>query len=114
MNKMEFAGVINSEETISGLLPDGRRIFVQILSVYPMPTPGQRTDPLYWLERFERGDFADTIAWVEPTQDPDGLDKQGQQAWRAFERDQALELSYEERERQADFERLAYCGWEEF
>jgi hypothetical protein len=67
--KMEFAGVINSEETISGLLPDGRRIFVQILSIYPMPSAEKRDDPEYWLKRLEAGDFADEendpLVWVE-------------------------------------------------
>jgi hypothetical protein len=46
--------------------------------------------------------------------DPDGMSPEGQQAWNAFQQEQALEPTWEERERQADQERLAYCGWEEF
>jgi hypothetical protein len=46
--------------------------------------------------------------------DPDGLDAQGQQAWNAFQREQAFEPTWEERERLNDQVRLAYCGWEEF
>jgi len=33
-NTMQYAGVINSEETMAGSLPDGRRIYVEMLSVY--------------------------------------------------------------------------------
>jgi hypothetical protein len=102
MNKMQFAGVINSEETVSGLLPDGRRIFVQILSIYPMPTVAEGLDPLYWLGRLENGDFEDKenppIVWIEPAS-PE---------WQAEQ-----ELPWEERERLNDLERLAYCGYED-
>jgi hypothetical protein len=102
MEKMHFAGVINSEETVSGLLPDGRRIYVQILSVYPMPSVEQGLDPLYWLGRLEAGDFEDEendpIVWVEPA---------------SSERQAEQELPWEERERLNDLERLAYCGYED-
>jgi hypothetical protein len=104
MNKMQFAGVINSEETVSGLLPDGRRIYVQILSVYPMPTVEQGVDPLYWLGRLENGDFEDEendpIVWVEP-------------ASHSVLAEQALEPTWQEQERLNDQERLAYCGYED-
>lgn len=43
--------------------------------------------------------------------DSDGLDSEGQQAWNAFQR--AEGLTWEERERLNDLERIAYCGWED-
>lgn len=66
---MQFAGVIDSEETMAGYLPDGRRIYVELLSVYLDAPEGQREDPEYWHRRFKAGDFEDEesapMVWVE-------------------------------------------------
>src|SRR6185295_4609418 len=66
---MQFAGVIDSEETMGGLLSDGRRIYAHMLSVYLSAPEGQRDDPEYWRQRLEAGDFEDDEnypeVWVE-------------------------------------------------
>lgn len=66
---MQFAGVINSEETMAGSLPDGRRVYVEMLSVYLDAPEGIRDDPGYWLHRLQKGDFEDDenppMVWVE-------------------------------------------------
>jgi hypothetical protein len=43
----------------------------------------------------------------------DGLDAEGQAAWNAYQASVATEPTWEERERMADQERLAYCGYED-
>jgi hypothetical protein len=45
--------------------------------------------------------------------DEDELGPEAEQAMNAFHRMQASEPTWQERERRADFERFAYCGWEE-
>jgi hypothetical protein len=52
---MQFAGVIASEETMAGSLPDGRRIYVEMLPVYLDAPEGVRDDPEYWHRRLGRG-----------------------------------------------------------
>ena len=68
-NTMQFSGVINSEETMAGLLRDGRRVYVEMLSVYLGAPEGLRDDPEYWRGRIEAGDFEDDenppMAWIE-------------------------------------------------
>lgn len=68
MNTMQFAGTIGSEEMMSGLLGDGRKIYVP-WSVYEYH---QNDDPLYWLIRYETGDFEDidgiSSVWIEEAQ----------------------------------------------
>ncbi|HEX3643641.1 MAG TPA: hypothetical protein VHV10_20320 [Ktedonobacteraceae bacterium] len=59
MNAMQFAGVIDSEEAMAGLLPDGRRVYVHQLTVYLSAPDGLRDDPEYWRRRLEQGDFED-------------------------------------------------------
>lgn len=56
---MRFAGVIESEETMFGCLPDGHLIYVGSLGLYESAPQEQREDPCYWHERFLRGDFDD-------------------------------------------------------
>ena len=56
---MEFAGLINSEETMSGLLSDGRRIYVHQVTVYLSAPEGERDDAEYWLRRLNSGEFED-------------------------------------------------------
>jgi len=67
-NTMQFAGVIDSEETMSGLLPDGRRVYAHMLSVYLSAPDGPRDDPEYWQKRIDAGDFEDEenypLAWI--------------------------------------------------
>ncbi len=67
-NTMQFAGIIDSEETMGGLLPDGRRIYAEMLSVFLAAPEGQRDDPLYWQRRLEAGDFEDEenppLVWI--------------------------------------------------
>lgn len=68
-NTMRFAGIIDSEETMGGSLPDGRRIYAHQLTVYYNAPEGVRDDPGYWLQRLEAGDFDDDenppMVWVE-------------------------------------------------
>ncbi len=68
-NTMQDAGTIKSEETMSGLLFDGRRIYVEMLSMYLAAPEEFRDDPEYWRQRHEAGDFEDDendpMVWVE-------------------------------------------------
>jgi len=70
-NTMQFAGVIDSEETMAGALPDGRRVYVELLSVYYNAPEGLRDDPGYLAETAQGrgGDFDDDenppMVWIE-------------------------------------------------
>jgi len=69
---MEYAGVIDSEETMSGILKDGRRIYVHMLTAFLRAPEHYRNDPQHWLERLQNGDFDDPenppSVWVEMAQ----------------------------------------------
>lgn len=59
MTTMHFTGTVNSEETMKGALPDGRTIYVELLTAYESAPEDQRDEPLYWFERWQRGEFDD-------------------------------------------------------
>ena len=67
--KMHFAGIIDSEETMWGQLPDGRQVYVHMLTAYSSAPEGLRDDPEYWRKRIEACDFTDPenapIAWID-------------------------------------------------
>lgn len=67
--KMEYAGLINSEEMMSGFLSNGRRIYVNLLTVYYNVPEEFRGNPEYWCHRLELGDFEDDenypLVWIE-------------------------------------------------
>ncbi len=55
---MESAGVIDSEETMCGLLADGRRIYVE-MAAYQCALEDRRENPEFWEHRWARGEFQD-------------------------------------------------------
>lgn len=59
LTSMQYAGIVASEETMAGYLPGGRRVYVELLSVYLDAPEGLRDDPGYWLGRLEAGEFED-------------------------------------------------------
>lgn len=73
-NTMQFAGTIDSEETMAGSLPDGRRIYVHQLTAYYNAPERLRDDPEYWLRRLSAGDFEDDEnepeVWIEKERRP--------------------------------------------
>lgn len=66
---MQFAGSVNSEETMGGLLIDGRRVYVEMLPLFDDAPEGLRDDPEWWALRVANGEFADEEnpprAWIE-------------------------------------------------
>lgn len=68
-NTMHFAGTIDSEETMWGQLPDGRHVYVHMLTAYEKAPKALRDNPSYWQQRIENGDFEDSenypIAWIK-------------------------------------------------
>lgn len=74
-------------------------------------------EPVYDYEPDEylfREDHPNQQGDNDPRNQEDELGTEAQQAMNAFQRRQAGEGTWQERERQADQERLAYCGYEEF
>lgn len=68
-NTMRFAGTIDSEETMWGQLPNGKHVYVHMLTAYEHAPEALRDDPEYWQHRIENGDFEDPenypIAWIK-------------------------------------------------
>lgn len=66
---MEYVGMIDSEEMMSGLLSNGRRVYVNMLTIYYSASEVLRDDPEYWLKRLKNGDFEDEenypLVWIE-------------------------------------------------
>ncbi|GHP00612.1 hypothetical protein KSF_106590 [Reticulibacter mediterranei] len=66
---MEYIGLVNDKETLADYLDDGRRVYVQALSIFDATPKEERQKPEYWAARCDTGEFANPeanpLVWIE-------------------------------------------------
>jgi hypothetical protein len=66
---MEYIGLVDNRETLAGYMEDGRRVYVQALSVFDAAPEEERHKPEYWVARCNTGEFANPeacpLVWIE-------------------------------------------------